>query len=87
MQRGAGRMARPEGIGGKPMVVAFARVFVVLLVVSVLFQLLLGWEDFSRAGWPLGMVLRKVPIAAGVALIAAGAVLIFQRPDNDDSDD
>ena len=69
------------------MVYAYLRVFVVLLLVSVLFQLAMGWDDLSRAGWPLRMLLGKIPIAAGVALIATGAVFIFQRPDNDDSDD
>lgn len=69
------------------MVRIFLRVFIVLFVVSALFQVALAWDTLVRLGWPWRTILGKLPIAAGVALIAAGAVMIFQSPRADDDDD
>lgn len=65
----------------------FLRVFSMLMIVSVLFQVAIGWDDLMRADWPLRMLLGKFPVAAGVALLATGAVLIFQRRRDDDEDE
>jgi hypothetical protein len=63
----------------------FWRVFGILMIVSVLFQVALDWDNLSRAGWPLRVLLAKLPVAAAVAMLATGAVLIFQRrPEDDD---
>lgn len=65
----------------------FLRVFGMLMIVSVLFQVAIGWDDLMRADWPLRMLWAKLPVAAGVALLATGAVLIFQRQRDDDEDE
>ncbi len=59
----------------------------VLLVVSIMFQVMLDWDDLVRAGWDFKLLLRKVPIAAAVALIAAGVLAVSRRPCKDDDDD
>jgi len=65
----------------------FLRLFSVLMIVSVLFQVAISWDDLVRAGWPFRMFMTKFPAAAVVALLASGAVLIFQRRKDDDDDD
>ena len=59
------------------MVAVFIRLFLVFLVVSILFQLVLGWDELAKAGWPMRLLLAKFPAAVGVALLAAGATSIF----------
>lgn len=68
------------------MINKFLRVFLVFLIVSALFQVAISWDELVRAGWPLRMLLVKIPVAAGVALIAAGAVLISQQRQDDDEE-
>jgi hypothetical protein len=65
----------------------FFRLFGVLMAVSMMFQMAIGWDELARAGWPFRMLLAKTPAATAVALLASGAVLIFQRRKEDDDDE
>ena len=62
----------------------FFRILAVFLVISILFQFLLDWDELVRAGWPVQQLLRKFGIAIGVAFVAAGAFVTFQRQEEDD---
>lgn len=64
----------------------FIRIFLVLLVVSFLFQVMLYRDDLMRTGWDVRTLLRMFPAAVAVALIAAGAIAIFKKPDQQDDD-
>jgi hypothetical protein len=64
----------------------FVRAFLVLLVVSMMFQVMLNWDDLLRADWEFRVLLRMFPAAVAVALIAAGAVAMFKKPDQQDDD-
>lgn len=69
---------------GKTKTASFARVFPVLLVVAILFQLLLEKDQLYDINSALNVILKTFGTSLFVSLIAAGAFVLFTRDDDQD---
>lgn len=62
---------------------SFSRVFPVLLVVTILFQLLLAKDELHGLASIWDEIVRKMDVSLTVALIAAGAFVLFSRKEDE----
>ena len=63
---------------------SFSRVFPVLLVVTILFQLLLAKDELDGFASIGQKVLKDIDISLGVALISAGTFVLFRRKEDEE---
>lgn len=69
---------------GKTKTASFARVFPVLLIVAILFQLLLAKDQLFDFNSALDIIMNTLGTSLFVSLIAAGTLVLFTRDDDQD---
>ena len=70
----------PESSGSSK-IGSFARVFLVFLVVTIMFQLLLAKNELTSMGAFWAVILKTLGTSLGVSLLAAGVFVLFYRND------